>query len=62
MTKKDFTKIAEMLKVVNTGYDEKGLTKSQKWVFNSIVYKLNNIFMDDNPNFNSKKFEDAIYD
>lgn len=62
MTKKDYIVIADMLKVVNTGFKGKGLTRTQKWVFNAIVYKLCNIFYNDNENFNAKKFETAVYD
>ena len=66
MTKKDYTAIAKMLKNINESEGNKtgggkGLTSSQKMVFNAIVYQLGNIFIDDNKSFNRDKFTGAVY-
>ena len=57
MTKKDYIKIAQVLKEV----EKKNISLQQKIIFKSIVYKLSNIFYQDNDKFDNIRFENAIY-
>ena len=61
MTKKHYIIIAKMLNEIKQG-NGKGLTLNQKITFNSIVYRLSSIFLEDNKNFDNQKFENAIYE
>ena len=60
MTKKDYITFAKMLKEVKENKPK--LTTSQKMVFNSIVYRIKNIFQNDNERFDNERFENAIYE
>jgi hypothetical protein len=55
MTKKDFTKIANILK------DTQRMSKSNKYAVMYIVGELNNMFEEDNPNFDRGRFIEAVF-
>lgn len=56
MTKKDYTKIAEALKIARQRTDA-----TEKEVIRHIITELIRVFEIDNPQFDRDKFEKAIY-
>lgn len=59
MTKKDYIKIASVIKEAR---DKTLKYKEDTQAIRHIISELIKVFKDDNPLFNSDKFESAIYD
>lgn len=58
MTKKDYVKIASVIKEAR----DMSRDNEEKMLVRHIITELIKVFKDDNPLFNSVKFESAIYD
>ena len=54
MTKKDYIKIAEALKIARDKTEDKEVVRH-------IITELIKVFYTDNPLFDATKFEDAVY-
>lgn len=63
MTRKDYKLIAKKLNTLRSGLDALGEEAgTSRIVFSGFLSQLCNDLKQDNPNFNSAKFRDAVYE